>query len=67
MLIYGSMEKDKTTKLNLQSEDLISLSNGFEYASIPKDSFVLKYGDHNKILYIVLSGKVSVWEPMTDA
>lgn len=43
------------------------MSNGFEYASMPKDAFVLKFGELNNTLYIVLGGKVSVWGPMTDA
>lgn len=52
-------------KRKLKQHEINEVCNGLEYMCLPKDSFVLKYGDEGDLFYIILKGRCSVWIPTT--
>lgn len=44
---------------------MVDVCNGLQYAYVPKDSFVIRYGEQGDSFYIILKGTVSVWAPVS--
>ena len=52
------------SKLKLKPYELNEVCSGLEYRVVNKDSFVINYGEQGDLFYIILKGKVSVWQPV---
>ena len=49
----------------LKAHEINEVCNGLEYQCMPKNSFVLKYGQEGDLFYIILKGRCSVWIPVS--
>lgn len=52
-------------QLKLKPYELNEVCSGLEYQAMPKESFVIRYGEEGDMFFIILKGRVSVWVPMS--